>query len=169
MLGLGSFLSQLSPNLRGNVTKPYYNPQATTAALAAGQSKAFTYLAQDIVQFGILALVGRAWIDGAPDTAIASPPLTVEIKANNGDQLTNGPVLWDSVVVTPFSGNVGVAGLPQVWLQPGTTIVTVTVAVIAGAASSYWAEIDLVGINVYNILKPEAAAALAQSQAGKGA
>jgi len=174
VLGLMSFISQLPPELRGNVIKPYYNPgsPAQSAAIGAGQSVTFTYLAKNVVMFGALAVVGRAWIDGAVDTAVSSPPLTINLTSSGGDFLTNGDVLWDSIVVTPAAANLGLGGLPQVWLQDGNSIVTAEVSVIAGAASLYWVEVDLVGNNVYNLLTPEAerqkaAAAAAAARGGR--
>lgn len=141
---------ELSPDIRSNTKTPYYEPLQGGAAIAGGSSNGASVTLQNVAAFQLFALVGRVWIDGAPETAIQDPPLTIQAQVASGSFITDGAGLWGSVVVSPASYNAGLGGLPAPITIGGGQTFSITVTSYALVGTLYWWRLDLVGRNILN-------------------
>ncbi len=153
MLSYSEVVGELPQSLQNNVILPWFQPLATTAFLAGQQSVDLSAQMVDVVQFMLTAIVGRVYVDGAPQTPIADPSLRVNVQFSTGQNMTKGAAIWGAVVTTPSSANVGLGGLPAAWRVPGGTSVTITVSNFGVAGTHYWVDLALVGFNVFNLLR----------------
>lgn len=141
--------SFLPAELRNREMRPYILPLTTTTALAAAGSTELTTPLQNVAAFLLTGITGRVYTTGAPETSIADPALTIQVRFSSGDDLTFGAVPWSSLVNDAGSPNGHPFGLVVPRLVAGGSNISLTLTNYSGVAN-YNVRLGLQGVNIYS-------------------
>lgn len=141
--------SFLPPELRGREMRPYILPLTTPAALAAAGTVELTTPLQNVAAFLLTGITGRVFTTGAPETSIADPALTIQVRFSSGDDLTFGAVPWSSLINDQGSPNGTPFGIPIPRLVAGGSNISITLTNYSGVPNLN-VRLGLQGINVYS-------------------
>lgn len=144
-----TLLSFLPEELRGRVMLPKYIPITTLQALGATGTADLSTPLNNVAAFLLTGIVGRVYTTAAPETSIADPGLTIDVRFSSGDDMTDNPVPFSAVVQSAGSPNGSPYGLVAPRLVPGGSTIGVTLTNYSGVANLN-VRLGLVGIEIFS-------------------